>query len=504
LSWWQDFDLYWDEFVDWLPLLIGLLDVTVSVVTIAWVLMTKKDSTSAAAWCLLVIFLPLLGALMFIVFGDQHVTRPLERKRRHKRQYRQPAPETMIAGPDRAPAPETASTAALDLGRPPAEARGDNMAWLAQHFGAFPLTTGNQIAFYHEGASAFDAMLQAMRSARHHIHLETFIFQPDPTGKLFLEVLAQKAREGVEVRLLYDAMGSIRFQRKMLAALWAAGGKSSVFFPLNPFRRRLQINMRNHRKILVVDGQVGFVGGLNVGDEYLGKVVRFGFWRDTHLRLEGPAVSDLQRVFIEDWDFAAGEKLQDRKYFSPRSGAGPYPVQVIDSGPDRELKGIREMYFAAILQARQRVWIASPYFVPDAGLRDALRLAGYLGVDVRLLGQYHPDKWIPLYAARYYWAEMLEAGVKVYQYTRGMMHAKVVLVDNKWASVGTANLDNRSLHLNFEVNCLIYSPEAVAELEEAFRRDLSCSIRLDRAVYARRPFAGRLLENACRLLSPIL
>jgi cardiolipin synthase len=379
------------------------------------------------------------------------------------------------------------------------------MPWLAQRFGAFPLTFGNQIAFYHEGRPAFDAMLQAIRAARHHIHMETFIFQPDHTGKEFLDALTQKAREGVQVRLLYDAMGSIRFHRKMLMSLLASGGKSSVFLPLNPFRRRLQINLRNHRKILVVDGQVGFVGGLNIGDEYLGQVERFGFWRDTHLRLEGPAVSDLQRVFIEDWDFAAGESLNDRKYMSlPAAAAGPYPVQIIDSGPDRELKGIREMYFAAILQARERVWIASPYFVPDAGLRDALRLAGFRGVDVRLLGQFHPDKMIPQFAARYYWAEMLDAGVKVYQYTKGMMHAKVVLVDGQWASVGTANLDNRSLHLNFEVNCLMYSPQAVAELEAAFLHDLSTAIRLDRAVYSCRPFAGRLLENACRLLSAVL
>jgi cardiolipin synthase len=179
-------------------------------------------------------------------------------------------------------------------------------------------------------------------------------------------------------------------------------------------------------------------------------------------------------------------------------------VQVIQSGPDQELKGIRELYFAAIQRARKRLWIASPYYVPDAGLRDALCLAGYLGVDVRLLCQFDPDKWIPYFAARYYWSDILEAGVKVYQYTRGMMHSKVVLVDGRWASVGSANLDNRSMHLNFEVNCLIDTPDAVAELENAFRRDLESAIRLEPQVYARRPFTGRLIENACRLFSPVL
>jgi cardiolipin synthase len=488
--------IYWDDFLEWLPVLIGLLDVTVSLATLAWILMVKKDATSAVAWCLLVIFLPIVGAIVFVLFGDQHVKRPLQRKRRHKQQYRQPPHE---------PSSSEITPPPSGLEFPKCgEIRDEHMAWLAQRFGGFPMTTGNQIAFYYEGRPAFDAMLEAIRGARHHVHLETFIFQPDETGQIFLDLMTQKAKEGVQVRLLYDAMGSIRFHRKKLVSFLASGGKTSAFFPLNPFRRRLQVNMRNHRKILVVDGEVGFVGGLNVGDEYLGKVQRFGFWRDTHLRLEGPAVSDLQRIFIEDWDFASAEHLSDRKYFTPKANCGPYPVQVIDSGPDRELKGIREMYFAAILQAKERVWIASPYFVPDAGLRDALWLAGYLGIDVRLLCQFHPDKLIPQYAARYYWAEMLEAGVKIYQYTKGMMHAKVVIVDGEWASVGTANLDNRSLHLNFEVNCLIYSPQAVAELEASFLRDLETAIRLDRAVYARRPFSGRLLENACRLMSPVL
>ena len=181
-----------------------------------------------------------------------------------------------------------------------------------------------------------------------------------------------------------------------------------------------------------------------------------------------------------------------------------FPVQVIESGPDRDLKGIREMYFAGILQARKRVWIASPYFVPDPGILDALRLAAYLGVDVRFLGQFQPDKWLPQFAAQYYWTDMLKVGVKIYQYTRGMMHSKVVLIDDSWASVGSANLDNRSLHLNFELNCLIYSQRAVAKLAAAFERDLEDSILLDSAVYSRRPLANRLLENACRLMSPVL
>jgi cardiolipin synthase len=486
--------------------------------TMVWVLATKKNATSAVAWCLLLFFLPLLGPILFWLFGYQHVNRPLARKRQHKKLFQRkhrPAAFESTPGPvgwetgSPAEAQQEQLREVEAAPEPPASSSAMSHDWaglgrLARRLGAFPVTSGNQVTFYHEGQSAFAAMLEAIESAQHHIHLETFIFQPDATGKLFLDALTRQARKGVEVRLLYDAMGTRHLRRRLLQPLRDAGGQWSVFLPVNPFRRRIQVNMRNHRKILIVDGRIGFTGGMNVGDEYQGKVARFGFWRDTHQRLEGPAVAGLQRIFCEDWDFAAGENLQDASYFPPPRTDGNALVQVIESGPDRELKGIREMYFAAILRARKRVWIASPYFVPDDGLLDAINLAGHLGVDVRLLGLFHPDKWIPYFAGRYYWSEVLASGVKVYQYTKGMMHAKLVLVDGEWASVGTANMDNRSLHLNFEVNCLHYEPTTVAALEETFLHDLQSSLRLERHVFIHRPPVSRLLDNACRLLSPVL
>jgi cardiolipin synthase len=469
-----------------------LLSVALTLVTIPWILMTKKESTSAVAWCLLVFFLPFLGFLLFLVFGYQHVHLPLKRKRKHKTQFRL----------SHASAPPRATPCQDDT-----SSRGsawEGIARLAQHLGAFPITAGNRLTIYNEGRSALDGICQAIADARHHIHLEYFIVQPDVTGCQVLDLLTHKAKEGVEVRLLYDAMGSRRLHRESLKALLAAGGKSSVFLPLNLYRRRIQVNMRDHRKLVIVDGRIGFTGGLNIGDEYLGRNPRYGYWRDTHLRLEGPAVGSLQRVFIEDWDFAADEDLRSKTYFPEPATPGAASVQVIHSGPDQERNSIREIYFAAILRARQRLWIATPYFVPDAGLLDALCLAGYLGIDVRILCQHHPDKWIPFFAGRYYWGDMLESGAKIYQYSKGMMHSKVVLVDGEWASVGSANLDNRSLHLNFEVNCLLYSPDAVSELEKAFQQDLQAAIQLQRHVFIQRPLVGRIVENACRLLSPVL
>ena len=507
MEWWHSLEVE----------MTALVSMVLLVVTIPWILLTKRDSTSAVAWCLLVFFVPIFGSIFFVLFGYQHIHRRLKRKRKHKKLF-----GLTHAGLPSEPADEA------NADQPDALWKG--MSALATRFGAFPVSRGNGVCFYHEGISAHEAIREAIASARHHIHLESFIFQPDETGRAMLDLLGEKAKQGVQVRLLYDAMGSRRLRRRTLQPLRDAGGKCREFLPLNPLRRRIQVNMRDHRKILVVDGRVAFTGGLNIGDEYLGRVPRFGFWRDTHLRVEGPAVAGLQRVFIEGWDFAAEEDLRGKEYFpnlvSGESVSGEWSqanvathhspltthhspltnctLQVIPSGPDMELKSIREVYFAAILRARRRLWIASPYFVPDAGLRDALCLAGYLGIDVRLLCQHHPDKWIPFYASRYYWSDVLAAGVKVYQYTKGMMHSKVVLVDGEWGSVGTANLDNRSLHLNFEVNCLFYSAAAVAELETAFRRDLADSILLDQKVYARRPLPGRLVENACRLLSPVL
>jgi cardiolipin synthase len=494
----------WDDILAWIPALLALAHFVLVAGTLTWALMIKTNSTSAVAWCLLIILLPFVGVFMFYVFGYQHVHRPLKRKRKHKERYQMPPHPQEYVGTYHAEL-----TARPEHGRLAELSLSESLAQLATRFGASPVTVGNEIDFYDDGPPAIDAILDAIRGARHHVHLEFFIWQPDEIGCRLLELLAARAKEGIEVRLLYDAMGSHRLPARLLQPFLSSGCKSCTFLPLNPLRRRFQVNLRNHRKIVVIDGEVGFIGGLNIGDEYLGKNPYFGYWRDTHLRIRGPAVCDLQRVFCEDWDFAADEHLSDRdgtdrRYFRAVSAGGPYAVQIIDSGPDDDLKAIREVTFAAILKAKRRVWIASPYFVPDSGLLDALRLAAYSGVNVRFLGQLHPDKWVPQYAARYWWGEALQAGVQVYQYAKGMMHAKVMLIDDDLASVGSANLDNRSMYLNFEVNCLIYSPQAVRRLEEAFVRDFRESVLLDPEVYAQRPFAGRLLENACRLASPVL
>jgi cardiolipin synthase len=485
---------YWE-----LTLLVAtFLGPVLTICTLLWVLSSRKESTSTVAWSLVVILMPFLGPVLFYLLGYQHVSRPLSRKQRHRRWFHTTKANSQVDW-----TPSGVESDAIEPSPEPDEEWSD-FAKLAQRYGASPMTSGNHLQQYREGDPAFADMLASIQGAREHIHLETFIFQSDSLGAVFLEALTERARQGVQVRLLYDAMGTRHLKARMFRELELVGGRVSVFLPINPLRRRIQVNMRNHRKLMIVDGNVGYIGGLNVGDEYRSRVQRFGFWRDSHLRIEGPAVSSMQQIFIEDWDFAAAENLSQQSYFPPQRRDGPYYLQIIASGPDSAVKGIREVYFSAILQAQKRVWIATPYFVPDSGLLDALCLAAHRGVDVRLLGLYHPDKWVPYFAGRYYWEDVLRAGVKVYQYTKGMMHSKVFLIDGEWASVGSANLDNRSLHLNFEANCLIYSSKMTSELEEVFLDDLATSVRLDRHIFPARPWPSRLMDSACRLMSPIL
>ncbi len=473
---------FWQDIAGWLLLAYVL----VTVGTLLAVMHLKREPMSAIAWSLTVLLLPFFGPFLFFVFGYQTVHRRLMQRRLSGRAYKR-----FTSRPDGTPARVPRRWAVL--------------ARLGHHGEGFPVTGGNAVTFYHEGEKAFDAMLEAIRSAEDHVHVQFFIFRSDELGGRFIDALRDCARRKVKVRLLLDSVGSYNLPSRLLRTLEREGGQVASFLPIaNPFR----VNLRNHRKVLVVDGKSGFTGGLNVGNEYLGKHPKFGYWRDTHLRIDGPAVEGMQHSFLEDWYFTTNDAVKGGEYYPWQNGSSKAPgttlAQVVASGPDADYKAIRETYVAAILRAHKRVWIASPYFVPDAGLRDALLLAARSGVDVRFLGLFRPDKWLPFLAGRYYWTDMLAAGVKVYQYSRGMMHSKFVLVDGQWASVGSANTDNRSLLLNFELNCQFFDSAVVRELEEAYLKDLEWSVRLDPELYATRPLIGRLAENACRLFSPVL
>jgi cardiolipin synthase len=459
-----------------------------TLITIPWVLITKKDPTSAVAWCLAVLLMPLVGAILYWIFGYNRVHRLVRRKRKHHVHYRERQPhlkyETDLGG-------KGASESSL-------------IASQAVQAGGYHAVAGNSVALYNDTRHAFDALLEAIRQARHHVHLEFFSIHGDEIGRRLLDLLADKARAGVEVRLLLDSVGSLYLRRAALQKLTDAGGKRAYFFPLNRLRSLIQVNMRNHRKIVVVDGQIGFTGGMNIGDPYLGMDPHIGHWRDTFLRVDGPVVAGLQDIFTEDWDFTTREALAGPDYFPDAEPSGDSVVQIAAGGPDQEVNCVREIYFMGMVEARRRLWLASPYFVPDRGILDALRLARYRGADVRLLTIMQPDHYLSFYAGRYYFTELLESGIHVYLYRKGMMHSKFMLVDGEWGMVGSANLDIRSLRLDFEAGVMLHSPALVAEMEAAYERDLADAVPLDVKEFGSRPLLTRLLENACRLLAPTL
>ncbi len=482
---WEALTNYWY----YTTAVIAIVDLVLILPFIAWILTIKKESTSAIAWCLLVVLLPIFGAILFVLFGYQNVHRPLKRKRQHRSRYR--------TKPRLSPANSLSSHESSTAGY-------EGLAQLATRLGATPPTDGNRVEFYHDGRTAFDALFAAIEAAKHHIHMQFFIFRNDALGDKMLKLLAAKAKAGVQVRLLVDGVGARKFGRQMTRSLRECGGQSASFLPVSFWPRKFQINLRNHRKIVVTDGTTAFTGGFNVGDEYLGAWPRFSPWRDTFLKLEGPAVIGLQDVFIEDWDFAVGESLQGSAYYPALDAVGDVNVQVIHSGPDMEFRPIRDIYMAAILKARKRVWITTPYYVPDQGVRDALCLAALADVDVRLLLPKTPDHLMSHFAGRYFLPDLLAAGVRVYRYTNGFIHAKSVVIDGMWASVGSVNLDNRSLLLNFEVSCLFNTPRVVADLERQFLVDLEDSLRVDAKMFAKRTWPVRLAENVCRLFAPVL
>ena len=403
--------------LEYLPhISLAALDTLIVILVIPWVLLKKRDPTVAVAWCLVVLLVPLLGALLFWVFGYNYIHRRVRGKSEHQATFRKEHPprqrEATRGAGDAGTEGEDGEAACTgpaeaDSARPACPA----LARLALAVNAFPVSHGNAVTLYHDTAGAWKALLEAVGQAQHHVHLEFFILRADATGRELLELLAEKARAGVAVRFLYDSAGGLFLKGRFFRRLLEAGGRTANFLPINPLRSWIHVNLRNHRKLVVVDGQVGFTGGMNVGDEYLGRSKRFGYWRDTFVRLEGPAVAGLQRMFVEDWDFSAQEALELPDYFPSVPPRGPGIVQLVGSGPDQEPNSIREIYFAAILAAQQRLWLASPYFVPDRGILDALRLARYRGVEVRLLTLLHPDHYVAYYAGRFYLDDMLKVGM---------------------------------------------------------------------------------------------
>jgi cardiolipin synthase A/B len=376
---------------------------------------------------------------------------------------------------------------------------------LAQKLGNSPISFATASKVLTNGDETFSHILEQLKRATHHIHMEYYIVRHDEIGEEIKEVLVEKAKQGVKVRFLYDSVGSWKLSKKYVSDLIDGGVEMVEFGPVRlPFLNS-KFNFRNHRKIIVIDGSVGFVGGLNIGDEYLGRDKGFGFWRDTHLMAKGEAVRSLQLIFLQDWFYMTNNSFLTPEYLSPALEENTHGgVQMIAGGPDNEWSVIKNIFFSMISSADKSVWIASPYFIPDEDIFSAIKVAALSGLDVRLLVPQRPDKKIVFYASRSYFPELLEAGVKIYEYKKGFMHSKIVIVDGQLASIGTSNMDMRSFHLNFEVNAFLYKTASTEKLVMEFENDIlnSNEIRMDD--FSKRHIGYRLLESTSRLLSPML
>jgi cardiolipin synthase A/B len=373
----------------------------------------------------------------------------------------------------------------------------------AQRLADLPYLTGNAVDLLIDGDATFDSILAGIDAATSYILFQFFIVKDDEIGREVQKRLIAKAAAGVKIYFLYDEIGSHDLPEPYLDELRKAGIEVYAFHTRKGRRNRFQINFRNHRKVVVVDGKVAWIGGHNVGDEYLGRDPKFGHWRDTHIRIEGPATISVQISFAEDWNWAAGTPIPELVWTPVPSATGNLPVLVVPSGPADKLETATLMFLHAINMAKKRIWIASPYFVPDDAIISALQLAGLRGVDVRILIPDTADHLLVYLAAFTYFDEASQTGVRFFRYTDGFLHQKVMLVDHNIASVGTANFDNRSFRLNFEITGIVADEAFASQVEQMLETDLAHSREMTQEDVDGHSFGFKLGTRFARLTSPI-
>ena len=443
-----------------------------------WIVLQKREPVATISWLVSLAALPYLGFLIYYFFGPQRIHR--QRLRRVRARAALPAPP-----PGLTPSPE-----AIELAR------------LGQATTGLPPTTATQARLLIDGGAKYASLLADIAQARERIHLEYYIYQPDRTGTALRDALIERARAGVTVRLLLDAVGSGATKQRFIQPLLDAGAQVAWFHPmkLRWLWRRPWLNLRTHRKIVVIDGKVGYTGGINITDEE-DERLRKDAYRDLHLRLEGDVVRELELVFVEDWCYATGEPPIRHVNAAPVQGT--IAAQVVSSGPDSSWEAIHRVHVGAIHAARQRVWLVTPYFVPGEAARMALTSAALGGLDVRLLVPRLSDSRLVTYAARSYFDELLEAGVKIHEYGPRMLHTKALLCDEETVIVGSANFDHRSFRLNCEISVMFYNAALGAELAALIEQECSRAprVRNDRA---RSLWRTRLPEALARLVSPLL
>lgn len=468
--------------VPWLVVFVVLLQVTALYCAVLAV-RNARTPQGSVAWVVFLMTAPYIGVPAFLFLGNFHFDGYLTARRDS---------DQVITGLE-------------DFKErfPPRQPQNEGIYAAMQKIGDIPVGSGSDLDLLIDGAETFDAIFDAISKAKSYILVQSYIINDDKIGSRLRDALIERTASGVATRLLYDAVGCAKLPKSYLQSLSDAGVEVVNAHARGGPKSRFQINFRNHRKTIVVDGEVGFTGGLNMGDEYMGENPKFGFWRDTHARLTGPIVQQLQLIFAEDWHWATRENLIDILNWDIKPAKANKDAVIVATGPGDEFD-TGSLYFCALIDAaKDRLWIASPYFVPENDILTSLKLAAMRGVDVRVLTPELADHTIPWLAALEYFDEIMEAGVEVWRYNQGFMHQKVVLVDDMISSVGTTNLDNRSCRLNFEETAVVFDQDTALQVAEMFQSDFARSFRLTLKL-ADRNFKERYGAPLARLFSPLL
>jgi len=459
------------------------------------IFLERRNVGNTWAWLMVLLFLPVVGFALYLLFGQNLSKVKIYKISKQTREI----VTTIVDGQRKAYLHDEIEF--KDKSMMPYR----DMIYMNLTSGSALFTQDNEVEIYTDGHAKFDALLQSISEAKVFIHLMYYIVRDDGIGRKLIEALTAKAREGVQVRFLYDHIGSVQLRDSYFYPLTQAGGEVAAFFPSKIPYLNIRVNYRNHRKLAIVDGHTAYIGGFNVGDEYLGLDKRFGHWRDTHLRIIGSAVWQMQGLFFLDWNLSSTKPIPEHHRFFPVGVAhGNIGIQIVSSGPNDSTEQIKNAYIKMIHAAKESICIQTPYFIPDESVLNALRLAALSGVEVKLMIPGNPDHKMVYWASFSYLGELLSAGGRCLLYDRGFLHAKSIVVDGKIASVGTANVDIRSFKLNFEANAILYDSAAAARLQEIFEDDLKYCRELTLEQYEARSRMQRLKESFTRLLSPIL
>lgn len=457
----------------------------VSLAAVLHVLLSEKRSVSMLIWIGFILLFPGIGLIVYTLIGNDRVRRRRFKHHRHQfGDWRQ----------DGTSGEQLAGLSSEDKILLTAVSR------LCRH----PITFIRKIEAYFSGKDFYPDLTAMIGTARQFVHIETYQWRDDATGQKILKALIEAAQRGVMVRLLVDEIGSIEVSERFFKPLVQAGGRFSWFNTFHPRRNRYFFNLRNHRKLYIIDGEVAFVGGINIGDEYEGKDASLGNWKDLQIRLEGEVVNHLQEVFRHDWYFATEQALKIDAVAPPDEKNDAFPAVVVESGPDTQKGVALNSLLAMIGQAKDRADLFTPYFVPEPALINALQIAAAKGVNVRLMVSKKNDHGFLVNIGRSYYDELLRAGARIFEYDRAIHHAKLVIVDQKWLLTGSANLDARSMNLNFEVGVLFRSVELYRQIEPYFEHMFEDAIEIDHDRFAKRSTYQRLKQNTLRLWAPLL